>query len=73
MTLSRGAKNMLDREDQFAAAKMSIGAGGAAASALTLNEWVAICTILYLVLQIGLLLPKYVQIARDWLKNRGRV
>lgn len=72
MALSRGVKDMIDREDQFAAAKMSIGAVGAAASALTLNEWVAIFTILYLVLQIGLLMPKYLQIARDWLKSWGR-
>lgn len=71
-TLSRGVKDMIDREDQVAALKITTVAGGAAASALSLNDWVAILTILYLVFQIGLLLPKYVQIARDWLKNRSK-
>ena len=71
MTLSRGVKEMIDREDQVAAAKMGIGAGGAAAYGLTLNEWVAIFTIMYLILQIGLLLPKYVQIAKEYFK-RGK-
>ncbi len=69
MSLSRGVKEMIDKEDQVAAAKMAIGAGGAAAYGLTLNEWVAIFTIMYLILQIGLLLPKYVQIARDYFRK----
>lgn len=69
MSMSQGVKQMIDREDQVAAAKMAIGAGGAAAYGLTLNEWVAIFTILYLVLQIGLLLPKYVQIAKDYFRK----
>lgn len=69
MSLSRGGKEMIDKEDQVAAAKMAIGAGGAAAYGLTLNEWVAIFTIMYLILQIGLLLPKYVQIAKDYFRK----
>lgn len=69
-TLSRGVKEMLDREDQIAAVKISTVAGGAAASALTLNDWVAILTILYLLFQMGLLVPKYTQIIRDYFKNR---
>ena len=72
MALSKGVRGMMDREDNIAALKISTVAGGAAASALTLNEWVAILTIAYLLLQIGLLMPKYIQIARDWLKNRGK-
>jgi hypothetical protein len=39
--------------------KMAGGAGLAGLSAYTLNEWVMILTIVYLVFQIGLLMPKY--------------
>lgn len=64
--LSGETRKMIDHEDKIAAAKISVAAGGVAASALTLNEWVAIITILYLVLQIGLIMPKYVQMIRDY-------
>ena len=67
--LTGETRKMIDHEDKIAAAKISVAAGGAAASALTLNEWVAIITILYLVLQIGLLMPKYVQMIRDYFKK----
>lgn len=46
-------------EDQAAVVKLSGAAAGVTIYGLTLNEWVAICTIIYCVLQIGLLLPKY--------------
>lgn len=49
----------MDDDIRIAAAKMGVGAGGAVLYSLTLNEWVAIITIFYLLLQIGLLVPKY--------------
>jgi hypothetical protein len=35
-----------------------------AGAAMTLNEWVALATIVYVVLQVGLLLPKYWRLCR---------
>lgn len=61
-----GLQKMLDHEEKIAAVKVSVGAGGVAAYNLTLNEWVALVTIAYLVLQIGLLLPKYWQILKEY-------
>ena len=54
------------QEEQTAMVKMGIGAGGAVFYGLTLNEWVALATLVYLALQIGLLMPKY------WRLLRGR-
>ena len=51
-------------EDQAAMVKMGIGAGGQLYG-LTLNEWVAMATLFYVALQIGLLLPKYWRLVRD--------
>lgn len=62
---------MLDNENKIAAAKMTGGAVLTSATALTLNEWVAIVTILYFVLQIGLLLPKYFNLFNSRKKKRG--
>lgn len=42
------------------AIKMTGGTLLVGAYGLTLNEWVAVLTILYMVFQIGLLVPKYV-------------
>lgn len=42
-----------------ALAKMAPALGGAAYAGLTLNEWAALATLIYVLLQIGLLLPKY--------------
>ena len=38
---------------------------------LTLNEWVAMATLFYVALQIGLLLPKYWRLVRGWWTGRG--
>lgn len=46
-------------DDKAALAKMSIAGIAATVAALTLNDWVAVLTILYLVAQLGLLVPKY--------------
>ncbi|HVI51498.1 MAG TPA: hypothetical protein VM661_09835 [Candidatus Sulfotelmatobacter sp.] len=44
--------------------RVSPAIGGAAFS---LNEWVAIITIIYVLLQVGLLVPKYVRLFRQWM------
>ncbi|WP_088158064.1 hypothetical protein [Achromobacter xylosoxidans] len=54
------------QEEQTAMVKMGIGAGGAVFYGLTLNEWVALATLVYLALQIGLLMPKYWRLLRGW-------
>lgn len=48
-----------DADTKAAAVKMGIASGGGILTAVTLNEWVALATLVYVVLQIGLLLPKY--------------
>lgn len=60
--------------DELTAAhtKIGVGAGLAAATGLTLNEWVAVVTILYFVLQIGLLVPKYWGAFHTWRVKRRR-
>ncbi len=55
-----------DPEVKIAGGKISIAAGGGILTAITLNQWVAIATLIYVVLQIGLLIPKYIRL---W-KNR---
>lgn len=48
-----------DNEVKVETAKGSIAVIGASLAALTLQEWVALATLVYIVLQVGLLLPKY--------------
>lgn len=65
---------MTHQEENVALAKMGIGAAGATIYGLTLNEWVAIVTIIYIVAQLILLIPKYVAWFREWRKKvRGDV
>ncbi len=40
-------------------------------SAITLNQWVLITTLLYGVMQIGLLIPRYIALFRGWRKRRA--
>lgn len=61
----------MEPDVKSAAVKMSVGAGGSLATALTLNEWVALATLAYLILQIGLLIPKYWRLFADWFKDRA--
>lgn len=49
----------MDEETRIAAAKMGVAAGGVLFYGLTLNEWMAVITIIYVLMQIGLLIPKY--------------
>lgn len=53
-----------------ATTKIGIGTVGAAASYMTLNEWVALATLVFILLQIGLLIPKYVALYRAWLHGK---
>ena len=39
---------------------------------LTLADWVAILTMLYLALQIGLLIPRYTEKLRAWRERRAK-
>ncbi len=59
----------MDSTDKVAAAKAA-GAGlfgGALWFGLSLDQWVLVATLVYFLLQIGLLLPKY------WALLRGKV
>ena len=42
---------------------------GATLYGLTLQDWVAIVTIAYVILQAGLLVPKYWRMIRGWQKG----
>lgn len=51
-------------------AKIGLAGAGAAASFMSLNEWVALATLVFIVLQIGLLIPKYWALFMAW--RRGK-
>jgi hypothetical protein len=53
-------------EEKLALAKTAPAIAGATIYGLTLQDWVAIVTIAYVVLQAGLLVPKYWRMIRDW-------
>ena len=54
------------QETAVAGAKIIPAVGGATWYGFTLNEWVGIATLLYVVLQIGLLIPKYIKLIKGW-------
>lgn len=56
-------------EEKLAIAKTAPAIAGATIYGLTLQDWVAIVTIAYVVLQAGLLVPKYWRMIRDWRKG----
>jgi hypothetical protein len=61
---------MNNHDENVALGKMAIGAAGATVAGLTLNEWVAIVTIIYVVAQLLLLIPKYAAMFRAWRARR---
>jgi len=66
-----GGNVMIDPQTKadtvIATAKVAPALGGFTWYSLTLQEWVAIVTIAYVLLQIGLLIPKYIKgIARHF-------
>lgn len=60
---------ILSHETGMAMVKVTPALGGGTWYALTLNQWVAIVTIIYIVLQVGLLIPSYIKIYKTW-KNK---
>lgn len=42
------------------------------AGGMTPSDWITILTLAYLGLQIGLLVPKYLERFREWRDNRGK-
>lgn len=65
--LNRG--DMVGHEVKAAGVKTAVGGLGAATSALTLNEWVAIVTIVYFIMQIAYLGWKWRRESREGKKN----
>ena len=61
---------MADIQTAIDTAKVGVGITGGVVSAVTLNQTVMIVTIIYVVLQAGLLMPKYIELfkkLRKWL------
>lgn len=50
--------------------KIGVATAGATASVMTLNEWVALATLVFVLLQIGLLIPKYYIGIKTWLSGK---
>ena len=57
-------------EEQVAVAKTAPAIAGATIYGLTLQDWVAIATLVYVALQAGLLMPKYWRLLFDWRSGR---
>ena len=57
-------------EEKIAIAKVVPAVVGATLYGLTLQEWVAVATLVYVVLQVGLLLPKYWRGLRGWWRGQ---
>ncbi|MCL2872431.1 MAG: hypothetical protein FWF41_05570 [Betaproteobacteria bacterium] len=47
--------------------KTTIVLAGTTIYGLTLEEWIGILTLLFLLLQIGILIPRYVEVIEKWL------
>lgn len=58
-------------DEQLALAKTAPAIVGATIYGLTLQDWVAIATLVYVALQVGLLMPKYWRLLFDWRKDRS--
>jgi hypothetical protein len=57
-------------EEKLAIAKTTPAVAGATIYGLTLQDWVAIVTLVYVALQVGLLVPRYWRLLRDWQRSR---
>lgn len=57
--------NKLKHDTAMEAAKATPAVAGTTYSMLTLNEWVALATLLYIVLQVGVLLHKHYCFIKD--------
>lgn len=58
-------------DEQLAVAKTAPAIAGATIYGLTLQDWVAIATLVYVALQVGLLMPKYWRLLLDWRRSRS--
>jgi hypothetical protein len=58
-------------EEKIAVAKTAPAILGATVYGLTLQDWVAIATLVYVALQAGLLMPKYWKLFLDWRRSRS--
>lgn len=52
--------------------RMLVAVGGATAAALTLNQWVALLTCVYVVLQALYLARKWWREEKDWRRGKGK-
>jgi hypothetical protein len=62
----------MDIDTKVEAARFSGAAAGLSIWGATLNEWVAIATIIYLGLQVFILIPKAVNIVSTWIEHVTR-
>ena len=58
-------------EEKIAMAKVAPAIAGATVYGLTLQDWVALATLVYVALQVGLLMPKYWRLIFGWRRNRS--
>lgn len=56
----------MDKETSLAGGKMAIAAGGTFWYSITLEQWVAVVTILFVLMQIIVLMPKFISVVRGW-------
>jgi len=56
-------------EEQVTVVKTAPAIIGATIYGLTLQDWVAIATLVYVALQVGLLVPKYWRLLIGWRKG----
>jgi len=59
----------MDTDSKIEAARIGGAAVGLTAYGITLNEWVALATLVYLIIQIFILMPKATVIIKSWFKR----
>jgi hypothetical protein len=59
----------VDADSKIEAVRISVAAAGLTAYGITLNEWVALATLVYLIIQIFILMPKAAVIVKSWFKK----
>lgn len=59
---------MTEHQNTIEIARVTGAAVGVTVYGVTLNEWVALVTLVYLAIQIVILAPKAVAIIRGWIK-----
>lgn len=59
------------RDEVSTLAKVTPAIGGAGLAGITLNEWVMLATLVYVLAQLGLLIPKYWAMFRPKTGDQG--